>query len=423
MDNASPYIAPDDSYQRRFQGRSVQEQEPPELIPKNTFEPLAGKLLLFLVILLMCLGVLAVYSSGAGWGVQKFSNSEYFLWRQAFYTFLGITVIFLVGGLNYKILKRFSKIILIAAVGLLGLLLVLKAVGLVDGAARWIGFGKFRFQASDMAKYAIIIYMSHLISEKQSYIKDLHRAYYPMISILMAVVTLVALEPNFSTASVLALIGFIMMFAGRVSLLHLIVTLLAVLPFGAIFAIAAPYRMARLLTFIGQGDAAMSYQIRQALIGFGNGGLFGLGPGESKQRELFLPAPYNDFIFAVVGEEYGFLGAVLILLIFVGIVICGVSIAKNAMDEFGRHLAFGITIAIGLYAFINAGVACHVLPTTGLPMPFISFGGSAALFNSFGVGILISISREKKRLKKSQAKTEKKAEPKTGFGGYAEAQR
>jgi len=243
-----------------------------------------------------------------------------------------------------------------------------------------------------------------------------------MITVLMIVVTLVALEPNFSTASVLALIGFTMMFTGRVSLWHLFVTALAVLPIGVIFAVAAPYRMARLLTFIGQGDADMSYQIRQALIGFGNGGLFGLGPGESKQRELFLPAAYNDFIFAVIGEEYGFLGAVSILLFFVGIVICGVSISKNAMDEFGRHLAFGITIAIGLYAFINAGVACHVLPTTGLPMPFISFGGSAALFNSFGIGVLISISREKNRLKNqpSKGRTEQSNAPPATFGTYTD---
>lgn len=138
------------------------------------------------------------------------------------------------------------------------------------------------------------------------------------------------------------------------------------------------------------------------MIGLGNGGIFGLGPGASKQRELFLPASYNDFIFAVLGEEYGFIGATLIILLFVGVVICGVLIARNAMDDYGKYLAYGVTVAIGIYAFVNAAVACHLVPTTGLPMPFVSYGGSAALFNAFGVGLLISISREKKRQEKKK---------------------
>ncbi len=373
---------------------------PDNFIPQKTFESFAGKLLLLLVIVLMCIGVLAVYSSGAGWGTKKFADSEYFLWRQLFYTCMGIVVIFIVGGIDYKLIKSFSQIILIASIIMLGMLLVLKALGVIEGAARWLGYGKFKFQASDLAKYAMIIYLAKLLSEKQRVIKDLHKAYYPMVSVIIIIVALVALEPNFSTASILALIGFAMLFVGRVSLMHLFMTTLTIIPFAMIFAVAAPYRMSRLMTYLGQGNANESYQVTQALIGLGNGGLLGLGPGESKQRELFLPASYNDFIFAVIGEEYGFIGALVILMMFVGIVICGITIAHNALDDFGRFLAFGITTALGIYAFINAGVACHVLPTTGVSLPFISFGGSSALFNSLGVGILLSISREKKRIEK-----------------------
>ncbi len=406
MNEYNPYIDYKD-YQEKLgfgsQAADVLERiSPDNLIPQKTFESFAGKLLLLLVIVLMCVGILAVYSSGAGWGTKKFSDSEYFLWRQLAFTCLGIAVIFVVGGLDYKLIKSVSKFILVVSIILLGLLLTLKALGVIDGAARWIGYGKFRFQASDLAKYALIIYLAKMLSEKQRVIKDWNKAYLPMVLVIVLISMLVALAPNFSTATIIALIGFAMLFVGRVSLMHLGLTFLAILPIGMIFAVAAPYRMQRLLTYFGQGDANESYQVSQALIGFGNGGLFGLGPGESKQRELFLPASYNDFIFAVIGEEYGFIGSVIIILIFVGIVICGITIANNALDSFGRYLAFGITAAIGIYAFINAGVACHVLPTTGVAMPFVSFGGSSIVFNAIGVGILISVSRERKRIEKKR---------------------
>jgi len=406
MNRYNPYIDYQDYQENQGFGSSAADMidriSPDNLIPQKTFESFAGKLLLLLVIVLMCVGVLAVYSSGAGWGTRKFSDSEYFLWRQLLYTCMGIGVIFIVGGIDYKYIKSFSRVILVVSVVLLSLLLMLKAFGLIDGAARWIGYGKFRFQASDLAKYAMIIYLAKMLEEKKRWIKDLYKAYYPMVTVIFIITALVAFEPNFSTASILVLIGFSMLFVGRVSLLHLFLTALTILPLAAIFATAASYRMSRLMTYLGHGNEAESYQVTQALIGLGNGGLLGLGPGESKQRELFLPASYNDFIFAVIGEEYGFIGTVAIILIFVGIVICGVTIAHNALDDFGRYMAFGITAALGIYAFINAGVACHVLPTTGVAMPFISFGGSSALFNSIGVGILLSISREKKRIERKR---------------------
>lgn len=373
------------------------------IIPKKTFESLAGKLLLLLVVLLMCIGVLVVYSSGAGWGAKKFHNEEYFLWRQLLFVVLGLGVIFMVGAMDYKLFKKFSKPILVVSAALLAMLLAMKAVGAIEGAARWIGYGRFKFQASDLAKYALIMHLATMITEKKSHIKDLYRAYYPMITVVFGIAGLVALEPNFSTATVIVGICFIVLFLGGVDLKHLALTALAFVPVAAAFAIAAPYRMARLLTFVGEGSDKASYQIEQALIGLGNGGIFGLGPGASKQRELFLPASYNDFIFAVLGEEYGFIGATLIILLFVGVIICGVMIARNAMDDYGKYLAYGVTVAIGVYAFVNAAVACHLVPTTGLPMPFVSYGGSAALFNAFGVGLLISISREKKRQEKKKA--------------------
>jgi cell division protein FtsW len=360
-------------------------------------EVIAGKLLMLIVFLLMCIGIVIVYSSGAGWAVTKYSSSEYFLWRQLTFALLGSFTVLLVAQIDYHIFWKTSKIILFVSIALLTLLLAMKLVGLISGAARWIGFGPLKFQVSDFAKYAIIFHFSRLISEKQGYIRDLHNSYYPLLTLLMIVVSLVALEPNFSTASLIALIGFMLMFIGGVNIRHLLTTVSLLIPIAGVFAIAAPYRVARLLSFTSGDEKGLSYQVVQALIGLGNGGLFGLGIGASKQRELYLPLSYNDFVFVVIGEEYGFLGALAVIALFAGFFVCGIIIAKHAPDNFGKYVASGITTAISLFAFINIAVACHLLPTTGVALPFISYGGTALLFNSLGVGILMSISSYKKR--------------------------
>ena len=360
-------------------------------------EGIAGKLLMLIVSILICIGVVIVYSSGAGWAETKYSSSEYFLWRQLTFSVLGIITILLVAQMDYHIFWKTSKIILVASIILLTSLLALKAVGKISGAARWIGVGPLKFQVSDFAKYAIIFHFSRLISEKQSFIRDLNNSYYPLLTILMTVVTLVALEPNFSTASLIALIGFMMMFVGGVNIKHLLSTFSLLIPVAVVFAIAAPYRVARLLSFTSKDEKVISYQVVQALIGLGNGGMFGLGIGASKQRELYLPLSYNDFVFVVIGEEYGCVGGVALIALFTGFFVCGMIIAKHAPDNFGKYVACGITMAITLFAYINIAVACHLIPTTGVALPFISYGGTALLLNSLGVGILMSISRYKKR--------------------------
>ena len=375
----------------------------PELLPAQpgNGDAFAGKLLLFIVVVLMCIGIVVVYSSGAGWAEKKFADPQYFLWRQLTFAVLGLGVIFAVGHIDYHLFMKASKALLLLSIVALAMLLVLKLVGVIHGAARWLGFGPLKFQASDLAKYAIILHFSRLLAEKRNYIRDLHTGYYPMLILLMTVVVLVALEPNFSTSSLIALIGFTLMFIGGIRIKHLLATGAALIPIAAAFAIAAPYRVARLVAF-GGGEDQLSYQVRQALLGLGNGGLLGLGLGASKQRELYLPLSYNDFVFVVIGEEYGFIGALVVLLLFAGLFACGIIIAKHAPDLYGRYVATGVTIAIVLYAFINIAVASHLLPTTGVALPFISYGGTALLFNSLGIGMLVSISRYRKKVETVQ---------------------
>ncbi|NTW82218.1 MAG: cell division protein FtsW [Chlorobiaceae bacterium] len=374
-----------------------------ELSVQTRGESFAGKLLLFIITVLMCVGIAIVYSSGAGWAENKYSSPEYFLWRQLAFSVLGILTVMFVAQIDYHVFWKTSKILLFASILLLTLLLVLKAVHIISGAARWIGFGPMKFQVSDFAKYALIFHFSRLISEKQSYIRDLNNSYYPLLTLLITVVTLVALEPNFSTASLIAIVGFMLMFIGGIRIRHLLATFSLLIPIAVVYAKSAPYRQARLISFFSGDEKSLNYQVAQALLGLGNGGLLGLGIGASKQRELYLPLSYNDFVFVVIGEEYGFIGAVIVIALFIGFFICGLIIAKHAADNFGKYVASGITIAITLFAFINIAVACHLIPTTGVALPFISYGGTALIFNSLGAGILLSISRHKKRIQARSA--------------------
>jgi cell division protein FtsW len=192
-------------------------------------------------------------------------------------------------------------------------------------------------------------------------------------------------------------ISLVMLFVGRARLSHIALTFLALLPPLVLYMISAPYRMKRIMGFIGfadDGGAIVNHQVWQGIIGFGNGGIFGVGMGQSKQRDYFLPESYGDFVFSIVGEEYGLLGTLGMLALYLIIMRRGMRIAKYAEDDFGRLLAVGITSSITLYALINAGVTLGLLPTTGLPMPFVSYGGSSMLFSSMAIGVLLNISSQ-----------------------------
>jgi cell division protein FtsW len=194
-------------------------------------------------------------------------------------------------------------------------------------------------------------------------------------------------------------VSIIMLFLGGTRLSHLGLTLGGLIPALLAYMVSAEYRLHRVLDFVRgvfdeSGVTRINHQVFQGLIGFANGGLLGLGPGNSKQRDLFLPEPYGDFVYPIVGEEYGLLGAVAVLAVFLVILLRGMKIANHARDDFGRYLALGITSSIALYAIVNAGVTLGILPTTGLPMPFISYGGSSMLVSSMMIGVLLNVSAQ-----------------------------
>ena len=348
--------------------------------------------LLIAVIALMLLGLGVVYSASATWAYYKFGESEHLLNSHALKILLGMAALFVGIRVDYHRLQKFTKPALLIAVVML--LATLLTGGEVKGAARWFRFGGYGFQTSEFAKFALVFHLSALIASKGESIRDFKKGFIPMMIWVGSVTVLVLLQPNFSTGAMILLLSLVMLFIGRVRVSHLVLTLFALLPLLALYLVSAEYRLKRVEAFLSgeSSSGKTNYQLFQGIIGFGNGGLFGVGPGQSRQRDLFLPESYGDFVFSIVGEEYGFIGTLVFLGLFLIIMMRGMKIAKFARDEFGFYLATGITTAITLYTVINVGVALGILPTTGLPMPFVSYGGSSIFFSAFVVGIVLNIS-------------------------------
>ncbi len=345
------------------------------------------------VLILMVLSLGVVYSASSTWAMEKFGESGRLLGSHALKVLAGFLVIFVFMNIDYKLYKKMTKWVLLATIFVL--IVTLGLGGEVKGASRWLRLGGFGLQPSEFAKYALIFHLCVLISEKKDRIKDFKAGFVPMMIWIGAVTLLVLLQPNFSNGAMIFMISLVMLFIGRAKLTHVALTFAALVPLLIAYMLSAEYRMRRIMSFFGGGTPGKTnYQLWQGIIGFGNGGIVGLGPGESRQRDFFLPESYGDFVFSIVGEEYGLIGTVFILGVFLTIMLRGMRIAKYARDDFGRYLAIGITSSITLYALINAGVTLGILPTTGLPMPFVSYGGSSMLFSSLAIGVLLNISSQ-----------------------------
>ena len=348
---------------------------------------------LIVVLTLMVLSLGVVYSASATWAMEKFGASNRLLNLHALKVLLGLVALFVGMSIDYKKYKRLTKPAVIGSIVFLVITLVLG--GEVKGATRWLRFGGLSLQPSEFAKFALLFHLSALISTKGEAIKDLKKGFLPMMIWIGSVAGLVLLQPNFSTGSMIILMSLVMLFISKARFMHIFGTIAAAIPLLIAVALARPHVMQRIQSFIdGSGGGKLNYQLYQGIIGFGNGGIFGVGPGLSKQRDFFLPESYGDFVFSIVGEEYGLIGTIFFMTLFLVIMLRGFKIAKFARDEFGRLLAIGITSVVTLYALVNAGVTLGILPTTGLPMPFVSYGGSSLLFTSFAVGVLLNISAQ-----------------------------
>ncbi len=349
-----------------------------------------GILIPILALITFSLGV--VYSASSSWSVKISGDSSLLFRNHLIRALVGVFLIFLTSRISYLNLIRFRKWLMGAAILML-LYLLVSGVESTKGAARWIYLGGFSFQPADFVKYALLINIAYLLAKKKDYIGNLYYGYLPILGYVLAVVVLIAVQPNFSTASVIFISSLMVFWIGKVKLKHMVFTVVSMVPAAILFVLSKPYILNRIFSYkehTSGGDA--SYQLSQAIIGFGNGGFLGVGPGNSNQREFFLPQSYDDFVFSIVGEEYGFWGVTIVILLFAMFVYSGLKLARTIQDDFGKYLAFGITIIVGLNAVINMMVATGIIPTTGQTLPFISYGGTSIIFNSIAVGILLNIS-------------------------------
>lgn len=359
-------------------------------------EPKVNKIDLWILIPILALITFSlgvVYSASSSWSAKMSGGDSAMLFRNHLMRAgMGIFLIFLVSRISYLHLIKYRKYLMGAAVLLL-LYLLFAGVESTKGAARWIYIGGFSFQPADFVKYALLINISYLLAKKKDYINNLYYGYLPLLGYVLLVVALIALQPNFSTASVIFISSLMVFWVGKVKMKHMAFTVLSIVPAAVLFVLSKPYILNRIFSYQEHTSGGnTSYQLSQAIIGFGNGGFLGVGPGNSTQRDLFLPQSYDDFVFSIVGEEYGFWGVSIVIILFAIFVFRGLKLSKSLPDDFGRYMAFGITVIIGMNAVINMMVATGIIPTTGQTLPFISYGGTSIIFNSIAVGILLNIS-------------------------------
>jgi len=354
------------------------------------------------VVLLCVIGTVMLFSASNSISLDQSQRSTATIYLQAHLIrlLIGVFVMFAVMMFDYRNLKNISKYLLIGSIALLFITKISYWIQGNNSPARWLYISGFSIQTSDIARLSIIIYLATFIDHYREKIKDFYNGFATLIGILAFTMGLIVIQPDFSSAAMIGLIGFMMLFIGGAKISHLTATgavsLMVLVP----IMLMKPYRLQRVLTFFYGESAGVqeSYQIKQSLISLGNGGFLGLGLGNSLGKNLFLPTPHTDFIFAIIGEELGLIGTVFILSTFVFIFQRGIKIAKESTDTFGILLATGISFNFILYGFINAAVVTGVVPTTGLPMPFISYGGSGLLINLVSMGILLNISQAKRSL-------------------------
>ena len=350
-----------------------------------------GLTIFFDAFALMLLGLTIVMSASSTYSVFKFDSVFYLFNSHLFKVLFGISAVLIFAFIPYEYYRRLSKPAIIATAILLVITLLFAPN--IKGAGRWLSFGVISIQPADIAKLVLIIHLALLLEAKANVIDNYRHGFLYLFIWIIGISGLIMIQPNISSGIMLILISLTVIYAGGAKLKHILVSILIS---GVVIGIAAmiyPHSRSRIFTFVGSitsgGD--LNFQVKQALYSLGSGGIFGVGIGNSMQSNLFLPEAYGDFIFAILGEELGLVGSIAVLVAYLVLLVCGILVAKKTKDQFGQLLAFGITISIVFYAFVNVAVTTGVLPTTGLPLPFISYGGTSLIFLCISVGILINI--------------------------------
>ncbi|WDP89451.1 MAG: putative lipid II flippase FtsW [Desulfobacter sp.] len=351
------------------------------------------KSILFPVLLLAGIGAVMVYSASSAVSMEEHNTLFFYIKRHAVFLGLSMGVMFTAASFPYRLYKGLAYIILFAAIGLLIAVLVPAMSVKAGGACRWLCLGGLTFQPAEFAKLALIIFMAYSLSKKQEMIRQFSIGFLPHAMIMALFAMLIINQPDFGTIVVMGMICWGMMFVAGVRILHLLSPLPLVIPIVYFLVFKVEYRLLRITAFLNPWDDPYDtgYQITNSLKAFGSGGLTGKGIGLGMQKLHYLPEPHTDFIFSIIGEELGLIGVMSILCLYGVILMAGTRIARQADSLFGAMTAAGITLYIGLQVIINTGVALGVLPTKGLTLPFISYGGTSLIINMAAMGILMNI--------------------------------
>ncbi|MFV0249576.1 MAG: putative lipid II flippase FtsW [Bacilli bacterium] len=353
-------------------------------------------ILLFLsVILIYIFGIIMIYSASYVWSIYKFDDAFHFVKNQFIFFIFGLIILFIISKINYLNYYNKANIILLSTLILL-VLVIIPGIGTVrNGSRSWFGLGTFGIQPSEACKAAIIIFTSKYLTNKEKDLKKIKKGVLPIFMIIMFAFGLILLQPDFGTGMILVVSAIGLLFVGGVSLkffLNLGILGLIGITF---LIIIAPYRLARILSFINPWSDPLGsgFQIIQSLYAIGPGGLFGYGFLNSRQKHFYLPEPQTDFIFAIISEEFGFMGILVISSLFLVIITRGFKIAHNCQNKFGKYLAFGLTFQIAFQTVLNLMVVVGLIPVTGVTLPFLSYGGSSLLITLAEIGIILNISR------------------------------
>ncbi len=351
-------------------------------------------ILLFTTLVLVCVGTVMVYSSSSLMAADRFGDQYYFLKKQILFVFMGLGAMMAVSRFPYRFWKKLAYPGVVLSCVLL-VLLTVPGMGItVGGATRWLKAGSFTFQVSEVVKVAVVIFMAYYLTKKSQYLKEFFRIFLVPLILTALIVALILAQPDFGTAVIIMMTVFFMFFVAGGRIVHLAGLAAACIPVGVFLVIRESYRLQRIMSFRSPWDdpTRSGYQIIQSFISFGSGGTFGVGLGNSMQKLFYLPEPHTDFILAVLAEEGGFIAVASVIALFALLVSRGFMVAFRADSVFGTLLGAGLTTLIALQGFVNMGVVMGLVPTKGLALPFLSYGGTSLIMSMVAVGILINIS-------------------------------
>ena len=351
-------------------------------------------IILLMAVALTCFGVVMVYSASSVMAAKKFNDGFYFLKRQGVFALLGFGLMAFTMRIDYQQWRRIAVPLLLGCLVLLLLVFVPGVGGTAKGASRWIRFPGFNFQPSELAKIALIIYMAYSLDKKQEKLKSFSAGFLPYMVVLALLIAILLMQHDLGASLTLGVVALAMLFVAGARPRYILGMFVMAVPFIYYAILTKAYRLARIKVFLNpwQDPTNSGFQIIQSWLAFGTGGIFGQGLGEGKQKLFYLPEAHTDFILSVVGEELGFIGVIVIAAMFFLLVQRSIRVALQAEDDFGRFLAFGIAMLLGVEGFVNMGVVTGLLPTKGLALPFISYGGSSLIITLFSVGVLLNVS-------------------------------